>query len=74
VIMLSREAEERCGLGGESKVFDLNATLQAKPFTSLNNVQSNPRRCETCTTTASILQLLFLNIKTSLISVLSFHP
>jgi len=39
--VISLEAEERCRPGGESKVFDLNATLQAELFTSLR-VSANP--------------------------------
>jgi len=34
------EAEGECGLGGEGKVTDPNARVQAPLFTSLKNVQS----------------------------------
>ena len=37
--MISLEAEERCCLGGESKVSDLNATLQPE----LPDTRASPR-------------------------------
>jgi len=38
--VISLEAEGECGLGGEGKVSDPNARVQAQLFTSLKNVQS----------------------------------